>query len=105
MDLQVIKDKAKEEVYNEIVEFSNKLNEISSSDKDTILKIKENIRRIRKRVGLTPNFFETQGIMKYGTLINIEKMSYIYKPNIDSCVRFAYGCGIDIMEILEGIDV
>lgn len=103
VNLESVKQMAKMEAYGSFIEFGDRLNSIT--EKKDILKIKKNFREIRNRMGLTPSHFEQVGVMKIGTLVNIEKASYLYKPSLDSCIRFAYGCGVDVKELLEGIDV
>lgn len=81
--------------YKELIDF---LEEYKKADYKTV---KKKMRYYRKQKGITPEFFEKNGLFTVGALKTLEKLSYKYKPSLESLIKYCYALGIKLEDILE----
>ena len=81
--------------YSDIIEFLNSYEQVDYK------KIKIKMREIRKSKGITPVYFEKQNLLSVGTVKQLEKLSYPFKPSLESLIKFCHGLDIDIRELLK----
>lgn len=81
----------------------NFLNEYKKADYKSI---KKRMRYYRKQRGITPDFFEKNDLITVGQVKMMEKLSYKHKPSLESLVKYCYGLGIELEDLLsESIDL
>ena len=63
--------------------------------------IKKNMRYLRSKRGVTPFFFEKNDLLTVDTVKMLEKLSYKYKPSLESLIKYCYGLGIELEDLLK----
>jgi DNA-binding XRE family transcriptional regulator len=86
-------------MYQNIIDF------MSEYDKTDFITIKTNIRRLRKSRGLTPKFFESKIGIPSNQYGQFEKLSYKYKPALETCIKLCHAMEEDLMELLVPIEI
>lgn len=87
-----------EPMYTDVIQF------IQEYDKMDFKTIKENLRAKRKELGLTPKFFEAKIGIPSPQYQQFEKLSYPYKPTLETLIKICYAMDISILELLTSED-
>jgi DNA-binding XRE family transcriptional regulator len=66
--------------------------------------VKKNIRRLRKKYNLKKRIIAEKAGISEGVYINLENISYRYKPTIEMILKLAYAFECDLTEFIKPIE-
>ena len=79
--------------YKEIIDFLDKYKDVDSRE------VKTKLKEWRVRRGIELYHFEEVGL-KEGNVRMLEKVSYEYKPSLESLIKYCYVVGIKLSDVL-----